>query len=94
MGARALAVVAVVALPAATAAQGAPGNGRPNARSGTIVSGTVANKATEAALASYPGGIVDRVVELSDGEYEAHDIGVNWPHHIFVSHDFKVVGAF
>ena len=30
--------------------------------SGTIVSGTAANKATEAALAAYPGGIVDRVV--------------------------------
>ncbi|WP_158823769.1 DUF5666 domain-containing protein [Granulicella sp. S156] len=62
--------------------------------SGTIVSGTEANKATEAALANYPGGIVDRVVELSNGEYEVHNIGVNWPHHIFVSRDFKVVGAF
>ena len=38
--------------------------------SGTIVSGTTANKATEAALAAYPGGIVDRVVKLSNGEYE------------------------
>jgi hypothetical protein len=62
--------------------------------SGTIVSGTEANKATEAALANYPGGIVDRVVKLSNGEYEVHNIGVNWPHHIFISHDFKVVGAF
>jgi hypothetical protein len=62
--------------------------------SGTIVSGTTANKATEAALAAYPGGVVDRVVQLSNGEYEAHNIGVNWPHHIFVSQDFKVVGAF
>jgi hypothetical protein len=61
---------------------------------GSIVSGTEANKATEAALANYPGGIVDRVVELSNGEYEAHNIGVNWPHHIFVTHDFEVVGAF
>ena len=61
---------------------------------GTIVSGTEANKATEAALANYPGGIVDRVVQLNSGEYEVHNIGVNWPHHIFVSHDFKVVGAF
>jgi Domain of unknown function (DUF5666) len=61
--------------------------------SGTIVSGTTANKATEAALAAYPGGIVDRVVKLSDGEYEVHNIGVNWPHHIFVSKNFKVVGA-
>jgi len=61
--------------------------------SGTIVSGTAAGKATEAALAAYPGGIVDRVVQLSNGEYEVHNIGVNWPHHIFVNHDFKVVGA-
>ena len=61
--------------------------------SGTIVSGTAANKATEAALAAYPGGIVDRVVQLSNGEYEVHNIGVNWPHHIFVNQDFKVIGA-
>jgi hypothetical protein len=61
--------------------------------SGTIVSGTAANKATEAALAAYPGGVVDRVVQLSTGEYEVHYIGVNWPHHIFVNQDFKVVGA-
>jgi hypothetical protein len=61
--------------------------------SGTIVSGTAANNATEAALAAYPGGVVDRVVQLSNGEYEAHNIGVNWPHHVFVNQDFKVVGA-
>jgi hypothetical protein len=60
---------------------------------GTIVSGATANKATEAALAAYPGGIVDRVVKLSNGEYEVHNIGVNWPHHVFVNQDFKVVGA-
>jgi hypothetical protein len=61
--------------------------------SGTIVSGTTANKATEAALADYPGGVVDRVVKLSNGEYETHNIGVQWPHHVFVSQDFKVDGA-
>jgi hypothetical protein len=61
--------------------------------SGTIVSGTAASKATEAALAAYPGGVVDRVVQLSNGEYEVHNIGVNWPHHIFVNQDFGVVGA-
>jgi hypothetical protein len=61
--------------------------------SGTIVSGTTANKATEAALAAYPGGVVDRVVQLSNGDYEVHTIGVNWPHHIFVNQDFKVIGA-
>jgi hypothetical protein len=61
--------------------------------SGTIVSGTTADKATKAALATYPGGVVDRVVKLSNGEYEVHNIGVNWPHHIFVNKSFKVVGA-
>jgi hypothetical protein len=61
--------------------------------SGTIVSGTTANKATTAALAAYPGGVVDRVVKLSNGEYEVHNIGVNWPHHTFVNQHFKVVGA-
>jgi hypothetical protein len=60
---------------------------------GTIVGGTEANKATVPALAAYPGGIVDRVVRLSTGEYEVHNIGVNWPHHIFVNQDFKVLGA-
>jgi hypothetical protein len=60
--------------------------------SGTIVSGMTANKATEAALAAYPGGVVG-VVKLSNGEYEVHNIGVNWPHHVFVNQDFKVVGA-
>jgi hypothetical protein len=62
--------------------------------SGTIVSGTAAYSATEAALVAYPGGIVDRVVQLSDGEYEVHNIGVSWPHHVFVNQDFQVVGAF
>ncbi|MDX6326550.1 MAG: hypothetical protein QOK15_2904 [Nocardioidaceae bacterium] len=61
--------------------------------SGTIVSGTTANEATQAALAAYPGGVVDRVVKVSNGEYEVHYIGVNWPHHIFIDHSFKVVGA-
>jgi hypothetical protein len=61
--------------------------------SGTIVSGTTANQATEAALAAYPGGVVDRVVKLSNGDYEVHYIGVNWPHHVFVNQDFTVIGA-
>jgi hypothetical protein len=61
--------------------------------SGTLASGTTADKATEAALAAYPGGVVDRVVELSNGDYEVHYIGVNWPHHVFVNQDFKVIGA-
>jgi hypothetical protein len=61
--------------------------------SGTVVGGTTANQATEASLAAYPGGVVDRVVQLGSGEYEVHNIGVNWPHHVFVTQDFKAVGA-
>ncbi len=81
--------------------QGAPGTSKTIGQipadytqgSGTIVSGTAATKATEAALAAYPGGVVDRVVQLSNGDYEVHTIGVNWPHHIFVNQNFKVIGA-
>ena len=61
--------------------------------SGTLVSTTKATKATEAALKSYAGGVVDRVVQLGNGDYEVHNIGVNWPHHVFVNQDFKVIGA-
>jgi hypothetical protein len=60
---------------------------------GTIVTGTAANKAKAAAVAAYPGGTVNRVVLLSNGEYNVHIIGVNWPHHVFVDQNFKVVGA-
>ena len=60
---------------------------------GTIITGTAANKAKAAALAAYPGGTVNRVVRLSDGEYNVHIIGVNWPHRVFVDQSFKVVGA-
>jgi hypothetical protein len=60
---------------------------------GTIATGTVADKATEAALTAYPGGIVDRVVKVSNGDYEVHNIGVNWPHHVFLNRAFKVIGA-
>src|SRR5438105_2671069 len=68
-----------------------PANFSPGA--GTIVTGTAANKAKAAALAAYPGGTVDRVVLLSNGEYNVHMIAVNWPHHVFVSQNFKVLGA-
>ncbi|MDQ1476979.1 MAG: hypothetical protein QOE62_2208 [Actinomycetota bacterium] len=64
-----------------------------SAGTGTIVTGTAADKAKAAALAAYPGGTVNRVVLLSDGQYNVHVIGVNWPHHVFVSANFKVVGA-
>jgi hypothetical protein len=64
-----------------------------NAGAGTIITGTAAKKAKAAALAAYPGGIVNRVVRLSNGEYNVHMIAVNWPHHVFVGKTFKVVGA-
>jgi hypothetical protein len=32
-------------------------------------------------------------VLLSDSEYNVHIIGINWPHHVFVNQNFKVVGA-
>jgi hypothetical protein len=61
--------------------------------SGTLITGTAANKAKAAAVAAYPGGTVNRVALLNDGEYNVHIIGVNWPHHVFVNQNFKVVGA-
>ncbi|HEY8843779.1 MAG TPA: hypothetical protein VIM23_07735, partial [Gaiellaceae bacterium] len=53
-----------------------------SAGTGTIITGTTADKAKAAAVAAYPGGTVNRVVRLSDGEYNVHIIGVNWPHHV------------
>jgi hypothetical protein len=64
-----------------------------SAGAGTIVTGTAADKAKAAAVAAYPGGTVNRVVKLSSGDYNVHVIGVNWPHHVFVNKDFKVIGA-
>jgi hypothetical protein len=61
--------------------------------SGTIVSGAQAYAAVTAAQAVFPGGIVDRVVELSAGNYEVHNIGILWPHHVFETKHFKVTGA-
>jgi hypothetical protein len=58
---------------------------------GAIITGRAANKAGAAAVDAYPGGVVDRVVLLDSGEYNVHLIGVNWPHHVFVSSTFKVV---
>jgi hypothetical protein len=60
---------------------------------GTIITGSAANKVKAAALAAYPGGTVNRVVLLSNGEYNVHMIAVNWPHHVFVNQNFNVVGA-
>jgi hypothetical protein len=59
---------------------------------GTIVDAATSDQAVTAALATYPGGIVDRVVKLPDGDYEVHDIGTDM-HHIFENSDFHVIGA-
>jgi hypothetical protein len=64
-----------------------------SAGTGTIITGAAADQAKAAAVAAYPGGTVNRVVRLSDGEYNVHIIGVNWPHHVFVNQSFEVVGA-
>jgi hypothetical protein len=64
-----------------------------SAGTGTLVTGEAANKAKAAAVAAYPGGTVNRVVLLSTGEYNVHIIGVNWPHHVFISKTFNVLGA-
>ena len=61
--------------------------------SGTIITGAAADKAKAAALAKYPGGTVNRVLKLSDGSYAVHMIKISWPHHVFVSTNFKVAGA-
>lgn len=61
--------------------------------SGTLITGAAADKAKAAAAAAYPEGTVNRVSQLSNGEYNVHMIGVNWPHHVFVDQNFQVVGA-
>jgi hypothetical protein len=59
---------------------------------GTIVGAATADQAVATALKEYPGGIVDRVVQLADGDYEVHDIGTNI-HHVFENSGFQVIGA-
>ena len=68
-----------------------PSNWRPG--TGTIITGAGANEAKAVALAKYPGGTVNRVLKLSDGSYAVHMIKISWPHHVFVSKNFKVTGA-
>ena len=68
-----------------------PQNWRPG--TGTIITGAAADKAKAAALAKYPGGTVNRVLKFSDGSYAVKYIKISWPHHVFVSEDFKVTGA-
>ncbi len=60
---------------------------------GTIITGAAADKAKAVAVAKYPQGTVNRVLQLSDGSYAVHRIATPAPHHIFVSKDFTVTGA-
>jgi hypothetical protein len=61
--------------------------------SGTIITGAAADQAEAVAVAAYPGGTVNRVLQLADGSYAVHQISIGWPHHVFVSTDFQVTGA-
>jgi hypothetical protein len=61
--------------------------------SGTPVTGTAPDEAKAAALAMFPGGTVNRVLQLSDGSYAVHIINTTGPHHVFISKDLKVTGA-
>jgi hypothetical protein len=61
--------------------------------SGTVTTGASANQARAAALASYPGSTVDRVLKLSDGSYAVRMVAGSWPHHVFVGASFTVTGA-
>jgi hypothetical protein len=61
--------------------------------SGTIITGAAADEAKAVAVAAYPGGTVNRVMQLADGSYAVHQISISWPHHVFVSSDFQVTGA-
>ena len=69
----------------------APQNWSPG--TGTIITGAAADKATAAAVAKYPEGTVNRVLQLSDGSYAVHRIGTAAPHHILVSTTFEVTGT-
>jgi hypothetical protein len=60
---------------------------------GTVITGEAADTAKAAALVRYPGGTVNRVLILSDGSYAVHIIKIRWPHHVFVSKNFEVIGA-
>jgi type IV secretory pathway TrbL component len=82
--------------PAAQSAQASGGGQVPQGwspGSGTIITGATADQAKAAAVAKYPEGTVNRVLQLSDGSYAVHRIATPAPHHIFVSKDFTVTGT-
>jgi hypothetical protein len=58
-----------------------------------VLGNTMCSRRLTSVVADGPAAVAIGVVRLSNGEYEVHDIGVNWPHHIFVDQTFTVVGA-
>jgi hypothetical protein len=69
-----------------------PANWQPG--TGTIITGSAADKAKAVAIDAGYKGTVNRVLQLSDGSYVVHIIAnPNGPHHVFVSKDFKVMGS-
>ena len=60
---------------------------------GTIVGPAESDRAIVAALTAYPNGVVNRVVKINATTYEVHHVGVPWPHHVFITTDFKYIGA-
>lgn len=60
---------------------------------GTIASGSEPKKATDTELSAYPGGVVDRVLEPSNGDCNVHYIALTWPYQVFVSQGRSVVVA-
>jgi hypothetical protein len=84
----------------ASATGGPPGGGRPGnfqgggpGGGGAAVTGTTATKVKNAALAKYPGGTVERVMQLPDGSYVVHVMTGSTEVHVLVSKAFKVTGT-
>lgn len=61
--------------------------------SGTIITGTAANGAKEAALAAGYKGTARLVMQLPDGSYDVHFFAITGPRDVFVSKDFEVTGS-
>lgn len=59
---------------------------------GTVVTGSAATKASDAATAKY-AGTVERVLKLSDGSYVVHVITSSGEVHVKVSKAFVVTGV-
>jgi hypothetical protein len=60
---------------------------------GAAVTGTTAAKVKQAALAKYPKGQVEQIMQLPDGSYVAHVIVGTDEVHVLVSKAFEVTGT-